>query len=170
MLRAALGNARHYVSELVDSLKESLTGRGCPSHRSVGVPGVSWNLAGPLDAGQRLGIGNRHPWQLSYLANGGIGEATVGNRPGVSNSSGRTDPCMGVRSFLIPCPKIVCRLLDGYNTTVKCYFPGRLPRSFLLLFFRQTLAVWELAVGQGRSGDLPDWMTCQEVLKRLERR
>jgi hypothetical protein len=38
----------------------------------------------------------------------------------------------------------------------------------LLLFFRQTLAVWEFAVGQGRSGDLPDWMTCQEVLKRLE--
>ena len=66
MLRAALGNARHYLSEFGgQSARSPPTSRGCPSHRSVDVPGVSWNLAGPLDAGQSLlGTGDRHPWQF----------------------------------------------------------------------------------------------------------
>jgi hypothetical protein len=115
------------------------TSRGCPSHRSVGVPGISWNLAGPLDAGQRLSQ--------------------------VFKFFRQDRPLHGGFSHFNTMSKIVCRLL-GYNTTVKCYFPGRLPRSFLLLFFRQTLAVWENAVvPKGVRGIC--WMTCQKESKRL---
>jgi hypothetical protein len=92
MLRAALGNARHYLSELVDSLKETPTSRGCLSHRSLGVPGVSWNLAGPFRC-----------WAKAARDRG---QAIPGNLSQVFKFFRRDRPLHGGSVILTPCPKL----------------------------------------------------------------
>ena len=101
---------------------------------------------------------------------GGSGKRLWGIVPGFQILQARPTLAWGFSHF-DTMSKIVCRLLDGYNTSKVLFFLDGCPVPFLLLFFRQTLSVRELVVGpKGHSQDLLDRMTCQEYLKRLERR